>query len=121
MTGLTPFSYAAGAIPAIHDENISTNVFMGNFGVEAALLVEAAERANTFTLAASDDLAAQAVLYASVQEPLIGEELYAAGAYMDAGPLHTASLRVQDILRWLIIIVILVGALVQLLRAVGIL
>ena len=121
LTGLTPFSYAAGAIPAIHDENISTNVFMGNFGVEAALLVEAAERANTFTLAASDDLAAQAVLYASVQEPLIGEELYAAGAYMDAGPLHTASLRVQDILRWLIIIVILVGALVQLLRAVGIL
>jgi hypothetical protein len=121
LTGLTPFSYAAGAIPAIHDENISTNVFMGNFGVEAALLVEAAERANTFTLAASDDLAAQAVLYASVQEPLIGEELYAAGAYMDAGPLHAASLRVQDILRWLIIIVILVGALVQLLRAVGIL
>jgi len=121
LTGLTPFSYAAGAIPAIRDENISANVLMGNFGVEAALLVEAAERANTFTLAASDNLAAQAVLYASAQEPLIGEELYAAGAYMDAGPVHSASLTVQDILRWLIIIVILVGALIQLLRAVGIL
>jgi len=90
---------------------------MGNFGVEVALLAEAAERENTFTLASSDNLAAQAVLYASVQEPLIGEELYAAGAYMDAGPLHEASLRVQDILRWLIIAVILVGALIQLLRA----
>ena len=121
LTGLTPFSYAAGAIPAIRDENISANVFMGNFGVEAALLVDAAERENTFTLAASDNLAAQAVLYASAQEPLIGEELYAAGAYMDAGPVHLASLRVQDILRWLIIVVILIGALVQLLRAVGIL
>jgi len=121
LTGLTPFSYAAGAMPVIHDENISANVLMGNFGVEAALLTEAAERANTFTMAASDNLAAQAVLYASAQEPLIGEELYAAGAYMDAGPLHTASLRVQDILRWLIIVVILVGALIQLLKAVGIL
>lgn len=121
LTGLTPFSYAAGALPAIRDEHISANVLMGNFGVEAALLAEAAERANTFTLAASDNLAAQAVLYASVQEPLIGEELFAAGAYMDAGPLHAASLRVQDILRWLIIVVILVGVLVQLLRAVGIL
>jgi hypothetical protein len=40
---------------------------------------------------------------------------------MDAGPVHSASLTVQDILRWLIIIVILVGALIQLLRAVGIL
>jgi len=116
LTGLTPFSYAAGAIPAIRDENISTNVLMGNFGVEAALLTDAAERANTFTLAASDNLAAQAVLYASAQEPLIGEELYAAGAYMDAGPVHTASLTVQDILRWLIIAAILLGALFQLVQ-----
>jgi hypothetical protein len=113
LTGLTPFSYVAGAIPAIRDENISSNVLMGNFGVEAALLAEAAERANTFTLAGSDNLAAQAVLYATSQEPLIGEELYAAGAYMDAGPVHTASLKVQDILRWLIIIAILVGALIE--------
>jgi hypothetical protein len=110
LTGLTPFSYAAGAIPAIRDENISANVLMGNFGVEIGLLTDAAERENTFVLAASDNLAAQAVIYASAQEPLIGEELYAAGAYVDAGPLHTASLTVQDILRWLIIIAILVGA-----------
>jgi hypothetical protein len=114
LTGLTPFSYAAGVIPVMRDENISTNVLIGNFGVEAALLTEAAERANTFTLAASDNLTAQAVLFATAQEPLIGEELYAAGAYVDAGPLHTASLTVQDILRWLIIIVILVGAFLKL-------
>ncbi len=114
LTGLTPFSYAAGALPVIRDENISTNVLIGNFGVEAALLVEAAERANTFTLAASDNLTAQAVLYASAQEPLLGEELYAAGAYVDSGRLHSASLTVQDILRWLIIAVIVVGALLKL-------
>jgi hypothetical protein len=114
LTGLTPFSYAAGAIPIMRDENISTNVLIGNFGVEAALLTEAAERANTFTLAASDNLTAQAVLFATAQEPLIGEELYAAGAYVDAGLLHTASLTVQDILRWLIIIVILVGGFLKL-------
>ncbi len=114
LTGLTPFSYAAGAIPTIRDENISTNVLIGNFGVEAALLAEAAERVNTFSLGASDNLTAQAVLFASAQEPLIGEELYAAGAYFDAGPLHDASLTVQDILRWLIIIVILIGAFLKL-------
>lgn len=115
LTGLTPFSYAAGVMPAIRDENISANVFMGNFGVEAALLTDAAERQNTFTLAASDNLAAQAVIYATAQEPLIGEELYAAGAYTDAGSMHQASLTVQDILRWLLIFAILVGAIVKLL------
>ncbi len=118
LTGLTPFSYAAGVIPSIRDENVSTTVLMGNFGVEAALLTDAAERGNTFSLAGSDNLAAQAVIYASAQEPLIGEELYAAGAYADSGPFHPASLIVQDILRWLIILFILGGAL---LKMVGIL
>jgi len=114
LTGLTPFSYAAGAIPAIHDNNVSSNVLIGNFGPEVALLAEAAEQENSLTMAASDNLTAQAVLFASAREPLIGEELFATGAYVDAGPLHAASLRVQDIMRWLIIIVILVGALLKL-------
>jgi hypothetical protein len=114
LTGLTPFSYAAGVIPAIRDENVSANLMMGNFGVEVALLTDAAEREKTFVLAGSDNLGAQAVIYASAQESLIGEEIYAAGAYVESGPLHTASLTVQDILRWLIIGVILVGALLTL-------
>ncbi len=114
LTGLTPFSYAAGAIPVIRDENVSANLLMGNFGVEVALLTDAVERKNTFVLAGSDNLTAQAVIYASAQEPLIGEEIYAAGAYVESGPLDTASLTVQDILRWLIIAAILVGALLTL-------
>jgi hypothetical protein len=114
LTGLTPFSYAAGAIPVIRDENVSTNVLMGNFGVEVALLNDAVERENTFVLAGSDNLTAQAVIYASAQEALIGEEVYAAGAYIESGPLHAVSLVVQDILRWLIITAILAGVLLTL-------
>jgi hypothetical protein len=114
LTGLTPFSYAAGAIPAIRDENVSANVFMGNFGVEVALLTDAVESKNTFVLAGSDNLTAQAVIFASAQEALIGEEIYAAGAYVESNSLHSASLVVQDILRWLVIAIILVGALLSL-------
>ncbi len=111
LTGLTPFSYAAGAMPTIHDENVSTNVILGDLGPEAALLAEASDRENATLIAASDNLSAQAVFYASAQEPLIGEELFAAGAYVGAGTAHEASLNVQDILRWLIILAIVVGAL----------
>jgi hypothetical protein len=114
LTGLTPFSYAAGVLPVMRDENVSANVLMGNFGIEVALLTDAAERGNTSSVAGSDNLPAQAVLYASAQDPLIGEELYAAGAYIKARPFHTASLIVQDILRWLVVIVILVGAILKL-------
>lgn len=114
LTGLTPFSYAAGAIPDIRDEKVSANVLMGNFGVEVGLLTDAVEREGSFVMAGSDDLTAQAVIFASAQEPLIGEEIFAAGAYMESGPLHASSLTVQDILRWLVIGGILVGALLTL-------
>jgi len=115
LTGLTPFSFAAGTIPVISDDNISANVIVGDLGTESALLVEAADRAGTDLIAASDNLSAQSVFYASSQDPLIGEELFAAGAYVGAGPSHEASLQVQDVLRWLVILAILGGAVLKLL------
>jgi hypothetical protein len=118
LTGLTPFSYAAGVMPSIRDEAISTNVLIGNFGVEVGLLTEAAERQNASIIAASDNLPAQAVLFAASADPLIGEELFAAGAYVQAGSMHAASLVVQDIMRWLIIIIIIAGAI---LKTIGVL
>lgn len=110
VTGLTPFSYAAGAMTTIQDESVSTNILIGHFGAEVALLTEAAERNNSLTVGGSDQVQAQAVLYATAQEPLMGEEVYAGGAYLGAGPAHAASLRVQDTFRWLLIIIILLGA-----------
>jgi hypothetical protein len=113
LTGLTPFSYAAGTLPTIHDENVSTNIILGDLGPESALLTEASDREDANLIAASDNLSAQAVFYASSQEPLIGEELFAAGAYVGAGAAHEASLNVQDILRWLIILAIVIGSLIK--------
>jgi len=110
LTGLTPFAFAAGTIPIMRDEKVSANVIIGDLGPEAALLADAADTENADLIAASDNLAAQSVLYASSQEPLIGEELFAAGAYLGAGKSHEASLQVQDLLRWLIILAILGGA-----------
>lgn len=118
LTGLTPFAYAAGTIPVARDENVSANVFMGDFGAESALLIEAAERENSTLIAASDNISAQSVFYASSQDPLIGEELFAAGAYVGAGASHEASLVVQDVLRWGIIIAIAIGSLLKFVGAI---
>jgi hypothetical protein len=110
VTGLGPFGYAAGAMPITQNENVSANILLGNFGPEAGLLAEASDRENVVVIGASNDLAGQAVLFASSQDALIGEELFAAGAYIGKGASHTASLTVQDILRWLIVLVLLGGA-----------
>jgi len=107
LTGPTPFSYAAGSIPLILDEQVSTTILAGRFGPEAALITEAAERTGGFTLAGSDSVSIQAMLYAASQEPLIGEELFAAGAYLRSGIFHDASLWAQDVMRWAIALAIL--------------
>jgi hypothetical protein len=115
MTGLTPMAYAAGTIPAIHDEHVSANFFAGHFGAEVALMTEAGERSRSLTIAGSDSLPAQSVLYATSDEPMLGEELYAAGAYLGAGAAHTASIGMQDVLRWVLVAAIVVGAILKLL------
>jgi len=110
LTGLSPFAYAAGTLPIARDDNVSAHMLIGDLGAESALIADAADRQNASLIAASDNLSAQAIFYAAAQDPLIGEELFAAGAYTGAGASHEASLNVQDVLRWLVIIIILVGA-----------
>lgn len=114
LSGLTPFSFTAGALPVVYDRQVSVNILAGHFGGEVALLTDAAERSGSLTLAGSDNVSAQAVLYATAQEPLIGEELYAGGAYIQAGPSHLASVRTQDVMRWVLAGGILVGAILKL-------
>lgn len=115
ITGLTPYSYAAGTLSFIQEEDIGANLLIGSFGNEVALITDAAERTDGMTLGGTDNLTGQAVMFATAQEPLIGEETYAGGAYLDAGPMHVASLYAQDILRWVIIGLILIGAILKLL------
>jgi hypothetical protein len=114
LTGLTPLSYAAGAMPVIRDGQVSANLLVGHFGSEVALLTDAGERAGSITIAGTDSLPGQAVLFAASQDPLIGEELFAGGAYLNAGPLHIASLRTLDVFRWALVVVILIGAFARL-------
>ena len=113
LSGLTPFSYAAGALAVIFDEFASANILLGHFGLEAALLADATERKRAFSIAGSDSLVAQSVLYATAEEPILGEDLYAASAYLNPAPMHLASLRAQDVLRWIIIFLALLGALLK--------
>jgi hypothetical protein len=114
LSGLTPYSYAAGTLSLIHDGDVSANVLLGSFGSEIALINEAGERSGSLTLAGTDDVAAQSVIYASAHEPLIGEETYASGAYLGVGGMHVASLHAQDILRWILAGAIVIGSILKL-------
>lgn len=114
LTGVTPFSYAAGAAALLDEDEVGANLLLGSLGSEVALIIEAGERAGSPALGGTDNLSGQAVLYASADQPLIGEEVFASGAYLGAGRLHSASLFAQDVLRWAVILAILTGAILKL-------
>jgi len=116
LTGLTPFSYAAGAMAVNADEHISANIVVGHLGSEAGLLIESAEQNRAVSIGGSDDPNGLAVLYAAAHEPLVGEEMYAGGAYLGAKPANLASVQVQDWIRWAVIVIILLGGAARLLN-----
>ncbi|MEA5077179.1 MAG: DUF6754 domain-containing protein [Anaerolineaceae bacterium] len=115
LAGISPLSNVAGALQIIDDPSVKTNVLIGNFGAEAGLLSTASEERGSITLAASDSLPAQAVFFATTEKPLIGEELFALPAYLQADAVHCASLTTQDMLRGLVVLIILGGAILKIL------
>ena len=111
MLGPTPYSYVATLPGMLDAERVSVHILLGHFGNEGALAADMGARQRAFVLAGSDAVPVQALFYATADQPLIGEETFAAGAYLGAGAAHRASLRVQDMLRFILIIAIVVGTL----------
>ncbi len=118
LPGITPFSYAAGTLEATRDAQVSANVLIGHFGAEAGLLCDAAQKAGTYTLAASDSIVAQSIFMAAADDQLVGEEVYALPAYLGIAPVHQASLKAQDLLRILIVLGLGAAALLKLLGVI---
>ena len=69
----------------------------------------AGQRAGVTTLAGADNLTAQAVLFATADHPVIGEDLFAGGAYVGGRPEHMGSLAAQDAMRLIIGVAIILG------------
>jgi hypothetical protein len=116
LVGVTPLSYAAGAMLTVPDETIAANVLTGWYGLEMAAVAEAGMRAGVTQVAGAPDPTAQAVAFAAADHVLIGEELFVAGAYLRQLPAHIASVFAQDGMR---ILVVLAFAALALLRALG--
>jgi hypothetical protein len=106
-------AYAAGAQDTIDDEGVMANVMVGYFGDEYLLMGEAGAQRNLAQVVGSNALDVQPFLVATSDKVLLGEELFAAGAYLTDRPEYAASLCLQDVLRVLIVVAILAGVVVK--------
>ena len=110
--GPRSLAYAAALTATLADDDVGVNLLAGSFGPEVALIGGAAARLGQPFIAASDQLEGQAVGYAFSDPPLIGEEIFFAGAYLEGRPGQVGAAITQDVLRWTLIAVLIVAALV---------
>jgi hypothetical protein len=102
IAGLGPLGFAAGTMHTVPDEDVTATLVLGPLGPEAGLIAEAGSRRG-HVVGGTLDPVAQSVLFAAADNPLIGEELFATGAYLRVNRAHLASLQAQDLLRWIAI------------------
>ena len=119
VSGLTPISFGAAQTSLPGDEAAAGAVLIGAVGPEAVLLAEAGRRAGVTTLAGTDNLTTQAMLFATTDHPLVGEDVFAGAAYIGGQPQHLASLTAQDLARVVMSVLILVGVVVWSLHGLG--
>jgi hypothetical protein len=105
-----PMAYAAACADLSENEGIGGAALVGSWGPEYLLVNEAQARAGVHSVAGATSAAGLAGMALGANHTLIGEEIYTAGAYLDAEPAHLASLLAQDTVRLLLIALILIGA-----------
>ncbi|GAB4572587.1 MAG: hypothetical protein Kow0077_12430 [Anaerolineae bacterium] len=110
--GPRSLAFAAGVSGAIADEDSNLSVVGGAFGPEIAFIGEMATRYDQAFFAQSDHLDGQAIGWVMSAAPLIGEELYVAGAYLARRPssLQLGQILAMDGLRALVVLAILLVA-----------
>jgi hypothetical protein len=117
--GTRSYAYAAAISALQGSEDASAQVIAGQLGPELALIAEASLRRRHPVIAASDQLGGQAVAYAFSAEPLIGEEIFQAGAYLSSKSVYRGSTLALDVLRWLLVVSLILIALSRVLNGGG--
>ncbi|MHB0858502.1 MAG: DUF6754 domain-containing protein [Anaerolineae bacterium] len=109
--GPNALAYAAGAVEAASQQERAANVLFGRFGPEALWLAEGSGGDRLPQAGGTTDALAAALMTVSFEDVAIGEELYAAGAYLHR-PSHLGSLATQDILRIVTILAVIAGVVI---------
>jgi hypothetical protein len=107
-----PTAYAAGVMNLLTLDDAQANVMVGNFGDEYLLMGEVAARRNVTHIGGTSNPSSLPFVYVSADETLIGEEIYAAGAYLRKRSSHIGSLVAQDTMRWIIVSIIFGGIII---------
>ncbi|MGQ9707037.1 MAG: DUF6754 domain-containing protein [bacterium] len=103
------FSYVAAVDGIMIRERPAANFFMGYYYAESLILAETGAATGAIQIAGTDSVTQLPFFITACDYTLIGEELYAASAYLSKEPLLLGTLKAQDIAKLLIAVIIFIG------------
>jgi hypothetical protein len=103
------FAYAAGVTGILHRERVAASFLFGQFFAESLILAENGQAVGAIQVAGTPDLLQTPFFVVTCDYTIIGDEYYAATAYLTREPTLLGSLVGQDLGKALLLILILIG------------
>jgi hypothetical protein len=101
-------AYASGVTTLYGRQKLEASQLLGSFGQEVLLAGEDGAQRGVPQIAGATTTAALPLIYLTAEGTLIGEEIYAADAYLARSPAPLARLLTHDTLRTVVIVAIIV-------------
>jgi hypothetical protein len=105
------FAYTAGVTGIMMRERPAANIYMGSFYAESLMLAETGFSTGALQVAGTAQVAQLPFFVVACDYTLIGEELYAASAYLSREPMLLGSLNAADYMKALLVAAIVIGSL----------
>jgi hypothetical protein len=107
------FAYVAAVSGIMLRERPAAHIFMGAFYAESLLLAETGFQTGAIQVAGTANVHQLPFFVVACDYTLIGEELYAASAYLSGEPKLVGSLKGADLMKIVIIIVVILGCVLE--------
>ncbi|MEA1972922.1 MAG: DUF6754 domain-containing protein, partial [Candidatus Cloacimonadota bacterium] len=107
------FAFVAGVNGVMIREETATNFYMGMFWAESLIMTETGSTTGAIQIAGTDAVTQIPFFITTCDYTLIGEELYAAAAYLANEPLMMGTLKAQDYSKVIILSFIILGTILS--------
>jgi hypothetical protein len=105
----TQFAYVASVTGTMLRERTAANIYMGSFYAESLFLAETGGQTGAIQIAGCDQVTQLPFFVCACDYTLLGEELYAASAYLGREPAQLATIAAQDWAKAVAVVLVLLG------------
>ncbi len=112
------FAYVAGVNGIMMRDKPATNFYLGMFWAESLILAETGSLSGAIQIAGTDAVTQLPFFITTCDYTLIGEELYAASAYLGREPKQLGSIKGQDACKAIMMIFIVLGIVLSVIYAI---